>query len=278
MDDLWLFDNDFSTLISDFVVAQSLLSARGLFVNEQKSKIVENVESQLELPLEIDEMKIRLLQRRTEKLQCHGYDDSDTAPDEEEFELNEEEHEYLLSLLGSDNVAEEDADLVLNLMEAHSSDIFQYLPTLIRAFPGLSKRMYYFCHKVQDKYEVASVLLNLLNSKTQVTEYQLFWFGMMAEGYLLKTPKVSELLMAIYYHENATDITRAKVLEIPERRFGLPELREEHLRSAQSNWPAWAAAVGSRTDPKSQRNHLLTYFRTVSPMNRLVGEFVESVF
>lgn len=175
-------------------------------------------------------------------------------------------------------MSEEDAELVLRLMEDHSSDIFQHLPNLIRNFPGLAKRMYYFCDKVHDKYEVATVLLNLLKSGTQVTEYQLFWFGVMAEGYLLKTPKVGDLLIALYYHENATDITRAKVLEIPERHFGLPELREEQLRSAQSNWPAWAAAVGSRNDPKAQRNHLLTYFRTVSPMNRLVGKFVENVF
>ena len=111
-----------------------------------------------------------------------------------------------------------------------------------------------------------------------MTEYQLFWFGVMAEGYLLKTPKVGDLLIALYSHENATDITRAKILEIPERRFGLPELREEQLRSGQSNWPSWAAAVGSRTDPKAQRNHLLTYFRKASPLNRLVGEFVERVF
>ena len=148
MDDLWLFDNNFSTLISDFVIAQSLLSARGLFINEQKSKIVENVEAQMELPLEPDEMKIRLLRLRSEKLQRDGYDDSESAEEDEEFELNAEEHEYLLSLLGADHVSEEDAELVLRLMEDHSSDIFQHLPTLIRSFPGLAKRMYYFCDKV----------------------------------------------------------------------------------------------------------------------------------
>ena len=102
-------------------------------------------------------------------------------------------------------------------MEAHSSDVLEYLPTLIRNFPGLAKRMYYFCEKVHDKREVATVLLNLVTSRTQVTEYQLFWFGMMVEDYLLKASKVGDLVMALYDHQNATDISKAKILEIPGR-------------------------------------------------------------
>jgi len=279
MDDFWMFDDDQAILIADFLVAQSLLSDRGLSINEQKSKIVEKADLQLELPLNLDEMKIRLLQRRSEELsQRHGYDDSDGSEDEEEFELNIEEHEYLLSMFEADHISEEDAELVLRLMEDHSSDVLEYLPILIRSFPGLAKRMYYFCEKLHDKREVATVLLNLVTSGTQVTEYQLFWFGMMAEDYLLKTSKAGFLLMSLYDHQNATDISKAKILEIPEKRFGLPDLRAKQLRSGHSDWLAWAAAVGSRAHPKGQRNHLLKYFRKCSPMNRLIGQFVEKVF
>jgi hypothetical protein len=279
MDDFWMFDDDPAILIADFLMAQSLLSDRGLSINEQKSKIVEKTDQQLELPLNIDEMKIRLLQRRSEELsQRRGYDDSDDTEDEEEFELNTEEHEYLLSMLRADHISEEDAELVLRLMEDHSLDVLEYLPILIRSFPGLAKRMYYFCEKLHDKREVATVLLNLVTSGIQVTEYQLFWFGMMAEDYLLRTSKAGSLLVSLYDHPNATDISKAKILEIPEKRFGLPDLRAEQLRSGQSDWLAWAAAVGSRVHPKGQRNHLLKYFRKCSPMNRLIGEFVEKVF
>jgi hypothetical protein len=279
MDDFWMFDDDAAILISDFLVAQSLLSDRGLSVNDHKSGIIEKPELQLDLPLNLDEMKIRLLQRRSEELiQGHGYADPDGSEDEEEFELTIEEHEYLLSLLKGGDISEEDAELVLRLMEDHSSDVLEYLPALIRSFPGLAKRMYYFCEKLHDKGEVVTVLLDLVKSGVQVTEYQLFWFGMMAEGYLLKTSKVGSLLMALYDHPNATDISKAKILEIPEKRFGLPDLRDEKLRSGHSDWPAWAAAVGSRAHPKGQRNHLLKYFRKCSPMNRLIGEFVERVF
>jgi hypothetical protein len=85
---------------------------------------------------------------------CRGYDDYDDTEDDEEFELNTEEHEYLLSLLKADHISEEDAELVLRLMEDHSLDVLDYLPTLIRSFPGLAKRMYYFCEKLHDKREV----------------------------------------------------------------------------------------------------------------------------
>jgi Reverse transcriptase (RNA-dependent DNA polymerase) len=283
MDDVWLFDDNPSVLIADFLVAQSLLIDRGLSVNEQKSRIGGQLSSQLESTLSPDEMKIRMLQRRREKLnKDEGYDDSELdgeGDDEDELdELTTEEQDYLLSLLQQDNVPEEDAELVLSLMQDYSSDVLEYLPVMFRDFPGLAKRMYHFCSKVPDKYEVASVVLDYVKGGTQITEFQLFWFGMMVEDYLLKTPNAASLLISLYEHENATDITKAKILEIPEKRFGLPDLREEQLRSAHSNWPAWASAVGSRLQPKAQRNHMLKYFRRSSVMNRLVGEFVKHTF
>jgi hypothetical protein len=278
---MWLFDDDPAVLIADFLVAQSLLIDRGLSINEQKSRIGERIPIQLELSLNPDEMKIRMLQRRREKLsQEGGYDDSenDGGQDDELNELTMEEQDYLLSLLQQKNVPEEDAELVLSLMQDYSSDILEYLPAMLRDFPGLAKRMYHFCAKVQDKYEVAAIVLNYVNGGTQITEFQLFWFGMMAEDYLSRTPKAASLLISLFKHENATDIMRAKILEIPEKRFGIPDLWEEQLRSGHSNWPAWASAIGSRLPPKAQRNHMLKYFRRSSGMNRLIGEFVEHVF
>jgi hypothetical protein len=48
--------------------------------------------------------------------------------------------------------------------------------------------MYYFCKKVHDKRELADVLLKFITSEVLVTEYQLYWFGMMVEDYLLRMP------------------------------------------------------------------------------------------
>ena len=121
-----------------------------------------------------------------------------------------------------DNVQEEDAELVLTLMGEHSSDVLDFLPTLIQEFPNLAKRIYHFSKYVKDKEEVASLLLDSVRRGEQVTEYQLFWFARMAEDYLLKTPQAADLLNALFEHPAATAITKAKVLEIPTKRFGCP--------------------------------------------------------
>lgn len=279
MDDMWLFDNEEKTLIDDFLLIESLLNDRDLSVNEEKSIILKGHDPEAEVPPDLDAMKIGLLRRRREALAELGdyADDIESEGDELE-ELSAEEQQYLLSLLTRDDVQEEDAELVLTLMRDNSADVVEFIPTLISDFPGLAKRLYYFCSGVDDKSEVAEAVRSFVSSTARATEYQLFWFGMMAEGYLLKTPQAGNLLLALYDHQNATDISRAKILEIPEKRFGLSDLREEQIRTGHSDWLAWASAVGARVHAKSRRNHLLKYFRKSSSMNRLIGEFVETSF
>lgn len=277
MDDIWLFDDEPKTVIADFVMAQSLLSDRGLTINEEKSTVLEQA-AEYKLPPDLDEVKIELLQKRREELSGLGVYGDTEEEDDELYEISEEEQEYLLSLLQRDNVQEEDAELVLTLMQDHSSDVVKFVPSLITDFPGLSKRLYHFCRHASNKAEVAETILAYLKAAVRVTEYQLFWFGMMVEDYLPKTPKTGELLIAIYEHENATDITKAKILEIPEKRFGLADLREEQLRTGHSDWLAWASAVGAHVHPKAQRNHLLKYFRKSSGINQLIGSFVANCF
>jgi hypothetical protein len=273
------------------ILTQALLSDRGLSINEKKTRFLEGYDEGTDLPANVDAMKIHLLRKRRAELLVndkYGEDSDEEGEDEDEDEddahpsqldaLTEEEQEYLVSLLKADSIAEEDAELVLTLMGEHSSDIFEYIPTLIRGFPALTKRIYQFCENLEDKAEVTAAILGYLKSNPVVTESQLFWFGMMVEDHLLRTPKVGELLRVLYEDDHATAISKAKILEIPEKRFGLPDLRDEQLRSGQSDWLAWAAAVGARVHPKGQRNQMLKYFRRPSPMNTLIGEFVEQCF
>jgi hypothetical protein len=81
--------------------------------------------------------------------------------------------------------------------------------------------------------------------------------------------------VALSQHRNATDIARAKILEIPDSRYGLPEMREAYLREGRSDWLAWASAVGSREMDKQARNYLLDYFKNGSAMNRLIAEIIQ---
>jgi hypothetical protein len=281
MDDMWLFDDDQKTLIGDFLMVQALLSDRGLAMNDKKSAILEGFDAESDLPPDLDEMKIHLLQKRRQEL-GHGMysDESEESVDPDSLDrLNGQEQEYLLSLLKGETIREEDAELVLTLMRDHSADLVEFLPILIREFPSLAKRLYYFCSELEDKQEVITALRDYVDdTDTQITEYQLFWFAKMAEDYLLSTPSVGELLISLYEHQEATDISKAKILEIPEMGIGLADLREERLRTGHSDWLTWSAAVGSRVHAKGQRNQLLKYVRKSSPMNRLIGDFVVQCF
>jgi hypothetical protein len=108
-------------------------------------------------------------------------------------------------------------------------------------------------------------------------EYQLFWFAYILEQYLLKTKKASAVINALYSHPRATPMSKAKVLEIADNRYGLPELREPLLRSGQSDWLSWSAAVGERNLKSPTRNHRLSYFSKVSPMNALISKVVATL-
>ena len=97
MDDMWLFDDEPQTLIADFLMAQSLLSERGLSVNEEKSTVLEGHGLDSDLPSDLDEMKIRLLQRRREALvEASEYADASEGEGDEPTldELTDEEQEY----------------------------------------------------------------------------------------------------------------------------------------------------------------------------------------
>jgi len=279
MDDTWIFDDDPKNVVSDFVLAQGLLGDKGLSINDRKSMVLEGRDAASDLPAGLDRMKIDLLRKRRNELrESEGYGEDDEENPDSLVELTGQESEYLLTLLRHGDVQEEDAELVLTLMREHSVDVMEYLPTLISEFPALSKKIYQFCGKVADKASLTDTILRYVSGPDHVTEFQLFWFGMIAESLLMDTRAAGELLRVLYEHERATSITKAKILEIADNRFGLPDLREEQLRAGNSDWLAWAAAVGSRAHAKGHRNQILKYFRKSSAMNRLIGEFVETCF
>jgi hypothetical protein len=158
---------------------------------------------------------------------------------EEEYyeKLTPEQIEYLLNLLKEPDIDESDAELVLAVLREHGTDVLSRMNVFLERFPSLSKSIYHFSQYVDDKESLASLILNF----------------------------------------NATLISRAKVLEIPEQRFGMIELREEHLRTGKSDWLAWAAAIGTRGATPISRNHILTYFSKASPMNKIIGDCIQKV-
>jgi hypothetical protein len=161
----------------------------------------------------------------------------------EEKSLSEEQIEYLLDLLKNPDIDEADAELVLVLLRDHGEDVVSRLESFLRRFPGLSRNVYQFARHVADKDALAEIVYRFAQDGAYATEDQLFWMAKLSEEFLARTSRYRDILFAIYQHPNATAISRSKILEIPEQRFGMPELRYEHLRVGKSDWLSWASAV-----------------------------------
>jgi hypothetical protein len=272
MDDFYLFSGSEDVINADFVQIQQLLGEKGLSLNPAKTSY--ETEGQ-DLAKKIDEMKVSLLKVRRFVIEVSGEAVHDEEVEEEP--LSGEQVDYLLSLLKNPDIDEADAELVLVLLRDHGEDVVPELAEFLRRFPGLSRNVYHFARHVDDKDELAEIIYAFASDEAYATEDQLFWMAKLSEEFLAKTPLYRDILWSIYQHPNATDISRAKVLEIPEQRFGMPELRQEHLRVGKSDWLSWSAAVGSRAAPKISRNHSLTYFGKASPMNKLIADCVMSI-
>ena len=275
MDDIYLFDNSGDVLQQDFHQLQRLLGEKGLSVNESKTRIGEIEE--LDIENEIDELKSRLLKRRRTIVFGSGIEGEDDEEYDEGDVLDNESVDYLLGLLRDEHLEEDDAELILAVMREHSGDVLEHIPTLLRRFPALSKSVFHFSAYVEDTTELLSMVRNHIREANYVTEFQLFWLAKLCEGYLLDESGVGDVFADLLDHQSATVISKAKVLEIPEGRFGMPDLREEELRTGASDWLSWAAAVGSRKVKKAPRNHLLKYFANGSPINRLISDCIRGM-
>ncbi|WP_340644631.1 antiviral reverse transcriptase Drt5 [Phenylobacterium sp.] len=282
MDDIYLFGDDINVLRADFAEVQRLLGLKGLSVNASKTQYGGTPTTD-EADGEISELKKRLLKRRRHLIVSHYDDDFDDEEDDDEVPegeegddaLSEEEIEYVVSLLNGGKLSEEDAELILIVMRDNVERIEQHLGQFAKGFPHLAKNFYGLCADAKDKDAVAKIVLDVVSQGEHVGEYQLFWFGMMLEHYLMNTKHAPELIHALYKHQSSTDISKAKILEIPDLRYGLNEMRETFLREGRSDWLAWASAAGSRGMKKSARNYLLDYFKNGSDMNKLIAEIIQ---
>jgi hypothetical protein len=273
MDDIALFANSREDLWADFYMIQDLLGQKGLSVNPNKTSLAESKRPDVEE--KIDAVRKSLLKKRRTVI-VKGYD-VEIEETEITRNLSEKEIASLQSMLKQPHLDEEDAELVLALMGANSADVLARFGDLLREFPNLSKNIFVFSRNIADKEALGRSIIEHLNTTPIVPENQLFWIGMMLEEYLLNTSCAAELLSRVYDHPWGTSITKAKILEIPENRFGLPELREEQLKEGKSDWLAWSAAVGSRGKKKAARNYVLNYFKNGSSINRLIAEIVSEL-
>jgi hypothetical protein len=236
----------------------------------------------------LDKTKLELLQLRSER-GADDYAEEDDSEEEDRDEddanfngdedlevplLTEEQQEFLYDLLRNPEITEDDAELVLSLMEQHSEDVLEYVPEFLSRFPALAKNVYRFCLKIGDKNGLGDAVTRYLSEDRLIPEYQLFWLGKLVEDSLLKSDYAEKLFGLLLGHGSSTELSRSKVLEIPEARFGMPDVREKHLISGQSGWQVWSSIAGSREVPKGKRNYLLKYAGNGSSVNRLLADSV----
>jgi hypothetical protein len=272
MDDVALFSNSREDLSADFYEIQELLGQRGLSVNPSKTLFIDEKREAVED--RVSEVRKGLLKKRR-LLIITGYD-VEVEEREVERKLTRKEISSLKEMLAQPHLEEEDAELVLALMGEHSGDVLARFGDLLREFPNLAKNIYVFSRNISDREALGRLIIEYLETPI-IPEYQLFWIGMMAEDYLLQTKSAGDLLGKLYRHPWATSVTKAKVLEIADMRFGLPELREEQLKEGKSDWLAWSAASGSRANKKASRNYVLNYFKNASPINGLIAEIISGL-
>ena len=276
MDDVYFIGSDMNRLKADFAEVQRLLGLKGLSVNGNKT-ITGGTPKTDEADEQLGKLKTKLLKRRRHLIISHYDEDEEEKFDDDEAAspLDQDEIQYILSLLNAGNLGEDDAELILVVMRDHVNLIEDHLHVFAEGFPHLAKNFYGLCTDANDKEAVAKIVLKVASQGDHIGEYQLFWFGMMLENYLMDTKTAPELIRTLYRHQSATDISKAKILEIADLRFGLPEMREGFLRDGRSDWLAWASAVGSRAMNKQARNYLLDYFKNGSEMNKLIAQIIQ---
>jgi hypothetical protein len=293
MDDVYLFDDDVDVLDADFAHIQRLLGLKGLSVNASKTKSGAMWIDDDEHDAPVSALKQKLLQRRRNLIVSH-YDDAENVEQTNEDEdgegkgdngehaenitpLDDDEIQFVKDSLDNEKLTEEDAELLLVVLRDNVALVEDHLDKFARGYPHLAKNFYGLCAEASDKDRVAGIVLSVISGSDYVDEYQLFWFGMMLESYLMDTKTAPELVAGLFNHRSATDISKAKILEIADLRYGLPEMREFFLREGRSDWLAWASAVGSRAMDRQARNYLLGYFANGSSMNKLIAEIVQKV-
>lgn len=274
MDDIVLFANDEQAILDDFQTIQRLIGDKGLSLNSRKTKLDEHTQASIDSS--INTVKRQLLRRRRIEITT-GY----TAEGAEivkraiiKSPLNEQEMAYIDSILNQADIEEEDAELLLTIMRGHASRLEKRLPDIMAAYPHLAKNVHGFCADFEDKELLAEMLLTLAEQLNRMPESQLFWFCAILADELMDSSKASALISVLFNHPSATVITRAKILEIPDLRYGLQELRNEQLANGQSDWLGWASAVGSRALNAGSRNHRMKYWARGSNMNHLVADIV----
>jgi len=282
MDDIYLFDDDEQTLVHDFLRIQELLGLRALNINPTKTIVdatdttihgaASAIQAELASIIEHDQVPSMYLGSGAEG-SAYGEDGGDGEPPS----LDDTQIDRLLELLVDSKADETDVEMILGILHENSESIAGHFAYLLARFPNIVKQLHKVAGLIADKDQLTDQIIELVEGAESLIEYQLFWIAAIAEDHLGETKNFGKLILKLYERTAEHKIARAKVLEIPDQSFGLKEIRDGILKSGASDWPSWAAAMGTRTLKKAERNHTLKYFSKGSPLNFLIAECVQNL-
>ena len=275
LDDFVLFSNDKVKLVDDFFLIQKLLGSRGLSINPSKTRFSDLTERQSETSL--SDVRKSLLEKSREATHLAYTEDFDDAY--EGIELDDEEIDYVKKLLNEDKLNEEDSELILSVSRNHPDEVKPHLGKLFGSSPHLSKRVWSFCSVVGDVQFIEEFLSEVTRNST-IQEYQLFWLAQIvadhASDIISNGGSISNILQHLYSHRNATDLSRAKLLEIDISDPALMEWRREHLLSGRSDWMVWGSAIGHRAVIQNSAVRRFTSFSNASQMNKVIFDIIRN--
>lgn len=277
MDDFFIFDGSENLLRQDFVKIQQILGQYGLNINPAKTFYDAKVGDLSETLGKIKESLSEIIEDFEPVYGASSVEFVVVSEIEVENSLDDTQVASLIDLLKNDDTEESDADQILGFLRAHSDSVLEVIPELLSRFPNLIKHIHTVCADVEDKGSLNKVLKDYLEEQDYYLEYQLFWITAIIEDYLVGHVDCGASIMRIFDLTADYKIARAKILEIPTQSYGLKEQRAEYLKTGQSDWLSWSAAMGSRTLLAAERNHILSYFSKGSPLNYLVAECVRKL-
>lgn len=264
LDDIFLFANNRQALEQDVIVLQQILGTHSLSLNAEKTQFGSQTSDFEEK--ELDEVKRSLLKKRERII---DYDD-----DDDEVDLEEEEREYLEDIASRKQVAEEDLELALALVDKGDA-VVNLIRLVCSEHPHLIKQAYRLWG--ESEYDDDGAIWEIIDNRAGekfLTEYELFWLAKMVVDLYGIDDQTVDVLMKIYEHPRATPVVQGVVLENAENGYGFLELKETQLRDTPGGIAAICALAGLRKTEKSKRNHVCKYVAKTGPYAQVLAGIV----
>ncbi len=239
---------------------QYVLDDHHLSLNDAKTQLHSGEIGEHTKPL--DMIKKRLLEKREETSSYDGDEESEEAEEVEADKLTEEEVEYLTDLVQRQNVAQEDIELALSLMEDHDGALEYLTDPIFESAPHLLRELHRFIgSNGDDDGVVREAIDSRLNGPDQPSEYDIFWMVRILLDHFDFDQDVADLIHRASKLEHATPLVRAAILESNELEHGFDDMKAGVLRNGGSLLEVSAALYGFRSVALAKRNQKYKYVK-----------------